>query len=108
MDVLPAGAATATAAILPLMQQTYTSTPLTAANLPHNPFLFKNAVASLLPLQQLIRSSNSSLAGWSNDSLPDPCGSPNCTTSANVNHPENLQRCSFEGVSCQNGRITAL
>lgn len=64
-----------------------------------------HAVAALQPLRALVKASNVSLAGWtSSSSSLEPCGSPNCSTQQGLGVPE----CAWEGVACQNGRVTSV
>jgi hypothetical protein len=62
------------------------------------------AVAALQPLRALIQASNVSLTGWTSSSSPEPCGAANCSTQQGVGIPQ----CAWEGVACQNGRVTTL
>ncbi|WIA38619.1 hypothetical protein OEZ86_001929 [Tetradesmus obliquus] len=76
-----------------------------AAHYAHAPAEYAADVAALQPLRALVKASNVSLAGWSSSSSSlEPCGSPNCSTQQGLGVPE----CAWEGVTCQNGRVTSV
>jgi hypothetical protein len=70
----------------------------------HCPCTVYTAVAALQPLRALIQASGVPLAGWTSSSSPEPCGAANCSTQQGAGIPQ----CAWEGVACQDGRVTTL